>query len=152
MLTDRLLSDIATPEPSGGLQLHGSAAAVDGKGVLVFGPSGSGKSRTILALLAFGAVLVSDDTVHVTDGPCLAAPPGALPAIEARGVGLLRAELSPGPVQFALAVSLVEAEPQRLPPSRHLDCGAARVPLILAAGHPNLAPVLLQYLRKGRFR
>ena len=153
VLTDRFLSDIATPAPSGGLQLHGSAAAFQGQGVLVFGPSGSGKSSIILGLLAFGAVLVSDDTVHVIDGPCLAAPQdGAVPAIEARGIGLLYAEIAPGPVPLALAVSLAEAEPDRLPPSRHLDCGDARVPLILAAGHPNLAPVLLQYLRKGRFR
>ncbi len=146
------LSDIAARGPTGEMVAHGSAVVFEGKGVLFFGPSGAGKSAAALALMAHGATLLCDDRVIVRDGPVLAAPDRAVPAIEARWIGLLNATLAHGLVPFSLAVSLAEREPDRLPPSRFLDCGQGKVPLILAAGHPNLAPVVMQYLRKGRYR
>lgn len=144
------LSDIATPGAAGAMVVHGSAAVIGDKGVLFFGPSGAGKSSQVLALMALGGGLIADDRVLVADGPFLQAPAEAVPAIEARTIGLLNADLVSGPVPFALAVDLAVPETERLPPSRSLDCFGAKVPLILAAGHPNLAPVILHYLRKGR--
>ena len=151
-MADLTLSEIASPDQRGRMALHGTAVSVEGQGVLLFGPSGAGKSHVALDLMAMGARLISDDRVCVAEGPVLVAPAGAIAAIEARGVGLLHADLVGQPVAFALAVSLAEAEPDRLPPSRQLDCVSAKVPLILAAGHPNLASVIMQLLRKGRFR
>ena len=144
------LSDIANPMENGIWSVHGSAIAFDGQGVLFFGPSGVGKSSQSLALITLGATLVADDVVHILPGPTLRAPDGAIAAIEARGVGLLAAELLEEPVPFALAIDLAVAETERLPPSRRLDCGGSEVPLIRAKDHPNLAPVIVQYLRKGR--
>lgn len=146
------LSLIGTPDATGAWAVHGSAAVLDGKGVLFLGPSGSGKSSQVLSLLALGAGLVADDRVLVREGPTLVTPPDATAAIEARTVGLLHADLVDGAVPFALAVDLAKPEPERLPPSRYLECGHGKVPLILGAGHPNLAPVVVQYLRKGRYR
>ncbi|MEM9319757.1 MAG: serine kinase [Pseudomonadota bacterium] len=143
------LADIAQPDPAGGMAVHGSAVVFEGSGVLFFGPSGSGKSQSALSLLALGAQLISDDRVIVSPLG-LRAPTGALAKIEARGVGLLAADLNPGPVPFKLAIDLARSEPDRLPASRVIDCDGLEVPLILAAGHPNLAAVVVQFLRGGR--
>ena len=45
------------------LNLHASAVSLDGKGILIIGVSGSGKSKLALALINSGAILVSDDQV-----------------------------------------------------------------------------------------
>ncbi|MEM9756035.1 MAG: serine kinase [Pseudomonadota bacterium] len=134
-------------------QIHASAAAINGRAVMFFGPSGSGKSSAALSLMAHGAALISDDIVAVTAGARslqVAAPPGAPARIEARGVGLLAASLVPGAYPLALAIDLARAEPDRLPPERALVHGRVSAPLILAHGHPNLAPMVLQFLSHGR--
>jgi HPr kinase/phosphorylase len=74
--------------------LHATCVAVDGRGVLILGPSGSGKSALALRLLSLGARLVADDRteVTVTGGRLVARCPVQIAGlIEARGVGLLRA-------------------------------------------------------------
>ncbi len=71
--------------------LHGTAIAIEGHGVLLIGPSGSGKSDLALRLLDRGATLVSDDAVAmVTDdsGPLLSTAPNIGGMIEIRGVGI----------------------------------------------------------------
>lgn len=145
------LSEIGHADPAGGIAVHASAVTLTGQGVLLFGPSGTGKSQTALSLMAFGAGLVSDDRVLVTEGPVLLPPKAAPSLIEARGIGLLAADLV-GSAPLSLAVDLGRSEPARLPPSRFLDAFGVNVPLILAAGHPNLASSLLHLLRKGRAR
>ena len=42
------------------LTLHATCVAMEGRGVLIIGPSGSGKSELALALMAHGARLVAD--------------------------------------------------------------------------------------------
>ena len=46
--------------------VHATAIAIDGKGVLLRGPSGSGKSDLALRLLEAGGVLVGDDRVALS--------------------------------------------------------------------------------------
>ena len=98
------------------MQLHASCAARGGQGVLLLGPSGSGKSDLLLRLLDRGFALVADDRVEVADG--VASAPSALAGlIEIRGLGVLKLpHVSCAPV--ALAVELAAGE--RLPyPERH---------------------------------
>jgi serine kinase of HPr protein (carbohydrate metabolism regulator) len=45
--------------------VHATCLAVDGKGVLLRGPAGSGKSDLTLRLIDEGAVLISDDLVAI---------------------------------------------------------------------------------------
>ncbi|MBB3937434.1 HPr kinase/phosphorylase [Aureimonas phyllosphaerae] len=80
------------------VNLHASALRLGGRGLLVRGPSGSGKSSLALAALARGgaagleAVLVSDDQVFVEPrGAQLygEAPAATAGLIEVRGIGLL---------------------------------------------------------------
>ena len=72
--------------------IHATTVAWDGRGVLLRGPSGSGKSDLAIRLIADGAVLVADDRTVLTieGGRVIAAPPPALAGrIEARGIGIV---------------------------------------------------------------
>jgi len=103
--------------------IHASAVLADGRGVLVRGPSGSGKSSLVLALLIADRArsrLVADDRVRIAveDGRLFAAPPQEIAGLlEVRGQGILcpphvfRAEI-------ALVVDLEPAESlSRMPPA-----------------------------------
>jgi serine kinase of HPr protein (carbohydrate metabolism regulator) len=75
------------------LTIHGTCVLVSGIGVLLRGPSGSGKSDVALRMIDAGALLVADDRVDIEmDGERLMARAPAVLAglIEARGVGIVR--------------------------------------------------------------
>lgn len=132
--------------------LHASCVAVDGRGLLILGPSGAGKSSLALRLLALGARLVADDRTEVTavGGRLIArCPPAIRGLIEARGVGLLRAEaMDEAPI--ALVADLGQTEDQRLPPPRRLTILGCDLDLVLHAQNDHFPQALLLYLRHGR--
>ena len=73
--------------------LHASCVQLGGTGVLLLGPSGSGKSDIALSLIDAGAMLVADDQVRVErcQGRLFAHPAEALVGLlEVRGMGILR--------------------------------------------------------------
>lgn len=73
--------------------VHGTCVALAGRGVLLRGPSGSGKSDVALRLIDAGAILVADDQVRLdrtAAGLIASAPPALSGLIEARGIGILR--------------------------------------------------------------
>ncbi|MDZ4096736.1 MAG: HPr kinase/phosphatase C-terminal domain-containing protein [Paracoccaceae bacterium] len=132
--------------------LHASCVQIEGRGLLILGPSGSGKSALALQMMALGAMLVADDRTIVTPamGGLLAACPPALSGlIEARGLGLLRAGAT-GPVELALAVDLGQRETQRLPPKRQILLAGLSLDLVLGQDGCHFPAALLQFLRKGR--
>lgn len=132
--------------------LHATCVALDGRGLLILGASGSGKSSLALQLMAFGCGLVADDGVLMSlrDGfPTADCPPPIRGRIEARGLGLLAA-VPAGPARVAAAVDLDRTETERLPPHRTLDLLGQPVPLILNAPGLSFAPALLQYLKGSR--
>ena len=74
--------------------LHGTAVLADVNGLLIRGPSGSGKSRLAMALVDRGARLVADDRVHIAarSGRVIASTPARIAGlIELRGRGLIAA-------------------------------------------------------------
>jgi len=98
------------------ITLHATCVAIRDRGVLILGPSGSGKSDLALRLIDRGAELVSDDgtIVEARNGRLIArAGPNIAGKIEARGVGILTLPYRLD-VALALAVDL-SAPPQRLP-------------------------------------
>ena len=96
--------------------LHATTVAIDGRAVLLMGPSGSGKSDLALRLMDRGAALVSDDYTVVTrvGGLLLASPPDRLAGkIEVRGIGIVAVEHCPSaPVSLILNLGSV---PDRMP-------------------------------------
>ena len=85
----------STGEPAAGSPagLHGTVVACHGKGVLLTGPAGAGKSSLALRLIDAGGRLVADDRVLVeaADGLAMARPAPSLAGwIEVRGAGLAR--------------------------------------------------------------
>jgi len=122
------------------MQIHGSCASKSGAGVLLIGPSGSGKSDLVLRLRTHGFELVADDRVDITNG--IARAPAALGGLlEVRGLGIFRLPYA-AEARLALVVDLqvVGLSPvsPRLPmPERHvvldlpvarIDAGAASAP------------------------
>ena len=94
------------------LQVHGTAVALLGQGVLLRGAAGSGKSSLALRLMEEGAVLIADDLVEIRrEGQKLIIDlPAAVDnrfrgAIERRGFGV---ENHPyfGPAPLALVADL----------------------------------------------
>jgi len=108
-----------------GTGIHATAVVYEGRGVLIRGPSGSGKSALALALIAhareigaFGA-LVGDDRVWArATGERLVASGSPLLAglIERRGVGLVSAPHEPATViELLVDLCLPGESPPRLP-------------------------------------
>lgn len=102
------------------MTLPASCVALEGRGLLILGEPGAGKSTLALELMALGAELVADDIVllsRVGDRLRAAAPPRLAGMIEARGIGLLDAPHRDG-VLLSLAIDLDHMETQRLPQRR----------------------------------
>jgi HPr kinase/phosphorylase len=76
------------------LRIYGTCVALSGLGVLLRGPSGSGKSDLALRLIDGGAKLVADDHVELSldaAGRVMARVPKTLTGLlEVRGIGILR--------------------------------------------------------------
>jgi len=89
-------------------RLHATCVAIEGRGVLLIGTSGSGKSDLALRLIDRGATLVSDDQTELAaqSGALLAAPPETIAGlIEVRGIGIVALPfLARAPVALAVRV------------------------------------------------
>lgn len=147
---EKIVSTMHDREPQ---TIHASCVAIGGRGVVILGASGAGKSSLALSMMALGAGLVADDRTRIERrGAVLIAdcPEAIRGRIEARRVGILSASPT-GPVELALAVDLDRPEPDRLPPFRTIGLLGVQLPLVLGQGHGHLAPVLRQYLLAGRW-
>ena len=103
----------------------------DGDGVLLIGPSGSGKSDLALRLLGRGFSLVADDRVDIEDG--VAAPPAALAGLlEVRGLGIVRLPYA-ATARLALVAELGPAADRLPEPGRHAGLGLPLIRLDPAA-------------------
>ncbi|WP_375263194.1 HPr kinase/phosphorylase [Palleronia sp.] len=139
-----------TPTPAE--TIHASAIAMSGRGVIIRGAAGAGKSALALALIARGGRLVADDrTCIARRGPAVMAwaPAPILGLIEARGIGLIETSTAP-PTAVALVVDLDEVESERLPRARHCDLLRVRLPLVAGAGIPHLADALVPFVASLR--
>lgn len=141
-MSDRLSSE----------NLHASCVAVEGRAVLIGGPSGSGKSDLALRLLDRGFTLVSDDrTIVRREGSKLiaSAPTNIRGKLEIRGVGIVEMD-SLSDVPVALVVELT-SDIQRLPDDdRERIILGTGIPLIsvdaMTASAPSKVAVALDRL------
>ena len=129
--------------------VHASTVAIDGRAILITGPSGSGKSDLTLRLLDRGFTLVSDDQTLVRreDDRLIASPPPNIAGkLEIRGIGIVdMAHVTDIPV--ALLVELT-SDIQRLPDDdRERPILGVSLPLIgidaMAASAPSKVALAL---------
>ncbi len=129
--------------------LHASTVALEGRAVIISGPSGSGKSDLALRLLDRGFSLVSDDQTFLRKDEnrlIASAPPPIRGKLEIRGIGIVEMPFEDD-VPVALFVELT-SDMQRMPDdSRERLVLDVRVPLIsvdaMTASAPSKVAVAL---------
>jgi serine kinase of HPr protein (carbohydrate metabolism regulator) len=116
--------------------VHGTCISIAGRGVLLRGPSGSGKSDLALRLIESGARLVADDqvSVRVMRGRLVAGAPQNLRGlIEVRGVGIIPMKAA-ARAPLALVVDLVAAKDvPRLPEPSVVRIEGVALPRVMLA-------------------
>jgi len=139
----------AVPSPT----IHASALLIGRHGLLIRGPSGSGKSQLTLALLqaaSLGAIpgfarLVGDDRIHLqaVHGRLLMRPAQTLQGqIEVRGLGIVRLPYEPVAVA-SLVIDLDAPDGARLPQETALQTCISNVVLARLPVAPGADPVAL---------
>jgi serine kinase of HPr protein (carbohydrate metabolism regulator) len=113
--------------------VHATAVAIEGRGLLLRGPPGAGKSDLALRLIDGGARLVADDQAELrrTGKRIFVCAPAAITGlIEVRGIGIVRLDAQKE-APLVLLVDLVPlAEVERLPSRRVENVLGLAIPLI----------------------
>lgn len=110
--------------------LHATAVALDGRAVLLTGPSGSGKSDLALRLIDRGWTLVGDDYVELEGG--VVRPRDTIAGrIEVRGIGIVEVPHLAEAV-VALHVDLATL-PERMPEPATIELQGATLPTVSIA-------------------
>jgi serine kinase of HPr protein (carbohydrate metabolism regulator) len=128
--------------------IHATCIAFDGRGVLLRGASGSGKSDLALRAIDAGAQLVADDQVNLArlgENVIASAPLALHGMIEIRGLGIMRVAAA-AEAEIALVVDLIDdAALERMPERCQCDLLGIALPLL------GLAPFQASALAKLRF-
>lgn len=137
----------APPDAAGRETCHATCVAISGRGVLLRGPPGAGKSDLALRLIDGGARLIADDRVELrrVGARVFASAPAALAGLlEVRGLGIVRLPAGE-PAPLALVADLDPArEIERLPEAERCTlCGIA-LPLLAAAARRASAAALIR--------
>jgi HPr kinase/phosphorylase len=130
--------------------VHGTAVSIDGKGLLILGQSGSGKSQLALALITHGAKLISDDQVILINTESeiiLSAPKSISGKIEARFVGILKMPVLIAPLY--LVIDLDQKELDRLPKKKFVTYFDKKIPALNANGIKKLEYSLIPLLKNN---
>lgn len=112
--------------------IHATTVDIDGFGVLILGPSGTGKSDLALRLIQNkNAVLVADDQTLVKNenSKLIATTPKSIEGlIEIRGIGIVKMPFKPQ-TEIKLCVSSASKEDiERLPSSSFFEIEGVKVP------------------------
>ena len=132
--------------------IHATCVKVDGVGILLRGPPGSGKTDLALRLMDQGADLVADDQVEirVDEGAVLATAPEALKGfIEVRGLGIITVPCVPS-VRVELVVDLEPtADISRLPAPAKVAIEGVELPVFSVSPFEGSAVIKLRLAVKA---
>ena len=127
--------------------VHGTTVALEGQGVLLRGPSGSGKSDLALRLIDSGAHLVADDQTELTrnaDVLIAGSPASIVGRMEVRGVGILGVPAVPS-APLRLVVDLVAPDRvERLPRPQFCEYLQCSLPLLALAPFEASTPAKIR--------
>jgi hypothetical protein len=101
------------------MQVEATAVAIGGRGIVLCGPSGSGKSDLALRLIQMGAQLVGDDSILLSNenGQLLAHPcMGKAPRLAVRGVGIVDVMAIEERVPLCLMIAMLRHPSDELVP------------------------------------
>jgi serine kinase of HPr protein (carbohydrate metabolism regulator) len=127
---------------------HATCIAIDGHGILLRGPSGSGKSDLALRAIAEGAHLVADDQVLLAlegDAVIGSAPPALHGLIEIRGLGLMRMNADARARIALVAEMAAAADIDRMPDARRCRLAGADLPVFELDPFQASAPAKLRF-------
>lgn len=122
-----------------GVQRQATCVAVGGRGLLIEGPPGAGKSSLALALIDRGAALVGDDGVELErrgDALWALPPPNIRGLIEVRNLGLLPFPAVVAPI--ALRLVLDAGAPRFIESAATEEIEGVAIPWL--AFNPQIAP------------
>ncbi len=131
--------------------IHATGIFFAGKGVMIKGPSGVGKSDLALRMMALGAELVGDDYVMVTGNNkgrlTMESAPNIAGKIEVRNVGILEVSFRPK-AEIDLVLCLVTAEEaqhlERMPEQKKMTVEGIDIPCLDFYGLEVTAPEKLK--------
>ncbi len=127
--------------------VHATAILVDNVGVLIRGPSGSGKSDLALRMIDGGARLIADDQTELTRvGRTLEAraPASIAGLLEVRGLGIVSVPAVPAG-RLGLVVDLVPPQQvERIPADNRLELLGISLRLLRLAAFEGSTPAKLR--------
>jgi HPr kinase/phosphorylase len=137
---------------SGRAIVHGTAVAWLGRGILLLGRPGSGKSDLALRLIEAGAKLVADDLVDLeaSGNRLVARAHGSPGLIELRGLGIFRQEaLAEAAIDIVVRLGRATEPIERLPSAGHVALAGVTLPAFDLDPFPASAVARLRMLVTG---
>ena len=132
-------------------KIHATCIEVNGLGILLRGPSGSGKSDLALRLIDTGANLIADDytELRVLDGQVMASAPEKINnLIEVRGIGLLNID-SAAQARVGAVIDLVKPEDvERLPEEEEILLMGLSFPRFKITPFESSAPAKVRFVTR----
>ena len=131
--------------------MHATSVYINGKGIVIFGKSGSGKSKLAIKLIAFGAKLISDDQtqLELKKSRIILRKPVSTPNfIEARGIGLIEVPKVTSAELFCF-IKITDIELERLPYEKQKNCFGKKIKMIEFNPKYNNESALFFGLRYG---
>ena len=131
--------------------IHASSVDINGKGVVILGKSGAGKSNLAIKLISMGAKLISDDQTHFKckENKIIISKPETTPNfIEARGIGLIKVPFVVSSKLFCF-VKITNLELNRLPNAKNKYCFGKKIKLMEFNPFYNNESALFMSIRYG---